>query len=432
MSEFREILDRIERERDMPSRTESFARFRAAFREAGYSYDRSRVILVAGTNGKGSVAKGLEVLLASTGYKVGLFTSPHLIRTTERVRSDGTDLTEAEFVRAFRFIEPLVVKHSLSHFETLTLLAAEVFFCGRVRPVADWTILEVGVGGLFDPTNAVDHATTVIAKLGCDHRELLGGTLSSIAAHKLGAVPLDGLVVHMPFPAEVVAEVELARQSKGGRWVESRAFGLCRDLSGPEPKYSLETRWGEVHTDLPGPRAAENLALAVHTFESLGFDPSAHVGALSNVAWPGRMETFRLAGLPCPVHLSGDHNVQGVESLLAFLPDYPRSRLHWLIGIGERKDRDAMLTLFSSVANSELNLTCVPFRGTSLDAYGSWLNRAVDHDENPLSCFQRILSRANASDRIVVSGSLYLVGAIRAALSRTVYEAPGEQRKPIK
>lgn len=400
----------------MPSRAESFARFERAFREADFVYSPERVVLVVGTNGKGSVSKGLEALLRGTGASVGLFTSPHLIDTTERVRSHGRDLTREEFVRVFRAVEPLVVKHRLSHFETLTLMAGFVFFSGQARPIVDWAIFEVGVGGLWDPTNAFDHATTIVTRLGADHQALLGGDLASIARHKLGAVRANGRVVHAPFPAPVEELARHARLTLAGDWVESRALPYRCDTSGPEPRHILQTPWGEIETDLPGPRAAENLSLALDAFTALGFSPREHYRSLSRIDWPGRMETFRLDDVPCSVHLSGDHNVQGVESLLALLPYYRRETLHWLIGIGARKERDLMLERLMSVPGAELNLTRVPFRGTGLSDYGPWLSRAVDVDEDPLTCLRKIARRACARDRIVVSGSLYLVGAVRAQL----------------
>ncbi len=420
MSRYRDILDRIESARDEPARADSFARFQAALAEvgsaAGREPPRDRVILVVGTNGKGSVAKGIEALLGATGATVGLFTSPHLVSTTERIRSRGADLTEDEFAATFARVEPLVERHGLSHFETLALMAGDVFFSGAVRPRVDWAVLEAGVGGLWDPTNAFDHASTAVTRLGLDHETILGGSLESIAAHKLGAVRPGSLVVHAAFPPDAAAAFARAKRGLGGRWVQSEPFGSFAELEGGEPRFVLETPWGRVPTDLPGRRAAENLAIAARLFAELGFDPSAHSRALENIGWPGRMETFHPADGPCPVHLSGDHNEQGVRSLLDLLGDYPRGRLHWVIGIGARKDRDAMLKLYASVGDSVLNLTRVPFRGSPPADYGAWLEAAGVVDEDPMSCLRRVAHAASPGDRIVVSGSLYLVGAVRAVL----------------
>ncbi|MCM2280288.1 MAG: hypothetical protein NDI61_00420 [Bdellovibrionaceae bacterium] len=427
------IHARIAAERDQPSREDSFQRFSAAFQEAAFSYLPERVVLVAGTNGKGSVAKSLEVMLRSAGQSVGLFTSPHLIRATERIRCDGRDIRDDEFITAFECVEALVRKHRLSHFETLTLMAAEVFFSGRVRPRVEWAVLEVGVGGRWDPTNAFEHCTSVITPMGLDHVELLGGDLESIASHKLAVIRPGSLVIHAPFPQEALREVARVQAATGGRWIESRPFSYYWDLSGADPRFRLRTPWGEVETDLPGPRAAENLAMAVTAFGALGFVPQDHVSSLARIEWPGRMETFRVPEAACPIHLSGDHNIQGVESLLALLPHYHRETLHWIVAVGVRKQREDMLGLFASVERSELNLTRVPFRGAPLEQYGDWLARARDVDDQPDALLQRVIRRARAGDRIVVSGSLYLVGHLRSALLRMQdQDGPGEQRNPIR
>ena len=128
------------------------------------------------------------------------------------------------------------------------------------------------------------------------------------------------------------------------------------------------------------------------------------------------MQAGSVAGARCPVYFSGDHNPQGVGSLLELLPFYERRRLHLVVGIGEDKDADEMLAAFFDLPECRVHLTVTPFRGRTLEGYGrEWLARAASADADGHAALARACAEAEASDLIVVTGSLYLVGALLAA-----------------
>ncbi len=410
----------------MPDRPPGLEVMREGLERLELSIDPARVIVIAGTNGKGSVAASLEALLLSTGARTGLYTSPHLIDTTERVRIAGRDLTQAEFMRALAQVERLThgMRLPLSHFELLTLIAVWVFHSGEGLPAVDWAIYEVGLGGTWDATNAIPHDHCVITSLSMDHENLLGRTLEEVAANKFGIIPdrrgsVPARVVHARFAPELAALAEQVKAKTGSEWIAVPDQGTLHVAHlGTDPDFSLETPWGRAPLKLAGERGADNTLIALTAFSALGFEPGTGLSALSNVRWPGRMERVDASPLTLAhVYLSGDHNPDGVRSLLELLPHYPRKHLHILAGIGRDKDAENILGPLFKLEKSSLYLTVTPFRGRTLEEYGDWPERASGSWNEPREAFLQVCRRAGACDLVLVTGSLYLVGEIRGLLT---------------
>ncbi len=423
---FTEAVQEIEAALRLPGRRLSLAPVQTALKRLGLleRIDPERVVVVAGTNGKGTTCAMLEALLLSAGQDVALFTSPHLEHITERMRRGGRDIAEAEFLDAYLRVRPLVTELGLVHFEILTLVALTAWFAGQ-QSAPDWLLLEVGLGGTWDATNAVPHRTCGIARLGLDHVELLGGTLQSIARNKFGVVGPGARVVHTPFPEgpEGPAVAELARdhaRTQGSRWTVARPCPVIEPAEPARaPRFFVDTPWGRVELPLPGARAAENSALALSLFEALGFDPDLHLGALAHVRWPGRMEQVEFPGARCPVHLSGDHNPQGVASLVDLLRHFERKRLWVVCGVARDKPLAEMLEPLLTLPGAQLLLTETPFKTRPLDEIPeSYRTRAAGLFQDPREALRFALSRAQAEDRVLVTGSLYLVGLLRQGRSQ--------------
>ncbi len=400
----------------MPDRPPSLETTREALARLSLSIDPRRVVVVAGTNGKGSTCAALETLLSHTGSRVGLYTSPHLVETTERIRVAGADVTPEIFVRAMDAVFEKTAGIRLTHFEALTLMAAWVFFSGKCGEPVDHAIFEVGLGGLWDSTNAIPHHYSVITALGLDHQNLLGPTINDIARNKLGIVSEGATVVHAPLPPETRELVRETRARTRSRWVECVPHGSGVDAipesSEDEPRYSISTPWGEAPLALPGPRGAQNAAVALTLFQAMGFDPRDHLAALSEIRWAGRMQRLHGARSLAPVYLSGDHNPQGIASLLELLPAYPRTRLHVLAGVGKDKDVDGVLGPLSRMPDVTLYLTVPPFKGRTLEEYGEWRERAQGAWSSPAEAFAQVTRLARPGEMVLVTGSLYLVGEV--------------------
>ncbi len=375
-------------------------------------WDPKKIIIVAGTNGKGSVCASLEALLLSAGQKVGLYTSPHLEETTERIRLNGEMISKELFYEIYCEVQKRTVDLNLSHFEMLTLMAVWAFFC-RNQCSLDWAIFEVGLGGTWDATNAIPHHYCVITSLGMDHENLLGHSIQEIASNKFGIIHQKTTVIHTAFPEGIQTLADQTCTQTQSRWRESISFHFQVEETESDPLFILETEWGRTPLSLPGNRGCQNAATALTVFHELGFDPKKYLKSLSQVHWPGRMERVDYPQIPLPIYYSGDHNPQGIESLIELLKYYKKKHLHILVGIGKDKNLNGILEPLFALSETSIYLTETSFRELPLENYGHWLKQAMGAWKNPLEALNQMILRSKPNDRILVTGSLYLVGFLK-------------------
>jgi dihydrofolate synthase/folylpolyglutamate synthase len=381
--------------------------------------DPSRVIVVAGTNGKGTTCAVLESLLLEANQGVGFYSSPHLICTTERIRLNGKNITEENFVELFKDCEQLIRTCELTHFESLTLMAASYYFSPKWKSNVDFAIFEVGLGGTFDATNAIPHRFCVITKLGLDHQNILGHSIEEIAKNKFGIISKKNIVVHHRLPVEV-QDLKLSIQKDlGANFFESDMPNFEVKDQNSLPSYYLKYMGEKFATNLVGARAIENAMTAIATFQILGFDFAANGNALKKVNWAGRMQKVQIQKCEATVYLSGDHNEQGIKSLFELLGDFTYRNLYLVLGVGQDKDVVAMLPFIESAVNCHLYLTQTPFKGRKVEDYPESIRRlAVVSDNNSINLLEAVCQKAQQDDLVVVSGSLYLVGEVLAAVER--------------
>jgi len=302
-------------------------RMRALLDLAGDPDRRMRVVLIAGTKGKGSTAAFLSSILHAAGTRAGLFTSPHLQTYRERVRIDGALLGDAEFGRAIDELRPVVARLRRAHPEAgepttfeLTLLLALRAFAERDCAIA---VVEVGLGGRIDATNALDPAISVITSISYDHTAILGRTLAAIATEKAG-------IVRVRRPALVAVQ----------RPAAARAIDrVCRAIGADE---RIVPPLG-VHADLglTGDHQRQNAALAAAAATALGLEPAAIARGLRTATWPARFE--RVRGRPAGV-LDGAHNGASAGALARTLRrERGGRRLVLVLGINRDKDARAVL-----------------------------------------------------------------------------------------
>ncbi|MDR3187317.1 MAG: hypothetical protein LBT63_02740 [Holosporaceae bacterium] len=382
--------------------------------------DPSKVILVAGTNGKGSVCATLQTLLTAAGKNIGFFSSPHLLRVNERIKFNCEDISDDDFCRVFSAVQEKMSVFCrktaaedvpLSFFEYLTAMAAYYFF-GIHGAKIDYALLEVGLGGALDSTNAIPHSTAVIAKLGLDHESVLGNSMPEIAINKFGIIPPNGNVFHMKFDdAEVNQLFEHRVRELQCHATEAYECSMLVDKSEKYPAFGIQTPFGDFPINLQGMRAVEDTALAITVFDSLV--PNAHqfLPALKKVRWPGRMEKFRYKNRD--IFLSGDHNPQGIESLLEILSHYKFASVHFVVGICSSKNHEEMLQKLTTLENSHLYLTESTFKTLPLASYGEkFLKLARFASSDPSEALNAAVLNATGDDLLVVTGSLYLISSI--------------------
>ena len=395
--QYNEVIQYLEGLTIMPKTMPGLEKIRSAVTSRSWfsKIDPQKVITIAGTNGKGTTAAALEALLIAADKKVGLYTSPHLISTTERIRVNGADISEAAFTQLCLTNKLTIEKYTLSHFESLTLMAADHFFTQNL----DYIILEVGLGGMFDATNVFPNYYSVITKMGLDHENILGNNLMDIARNKFGIIKPKSIVIHHKFDSQISDLVKETQRKTHSTWIQGYL---------PEKTFD---------TNLIGPRAQENISTAVTVFETLGFDFEKHKEALKKINWPGRMQPVNWPGLEKPIYLSGDHNPQGIESLIEILNNYKYENLHLIIGIGVDKSSDKMLRRILSIPRLKLYLTETPFKGRRVEDYPEFaMKAAAMSDRNVFNILNAIKPQSN--DMTVVTGSLYLVGSVLKSISK--------------
>lgn len=379
---------------------------------AGAPDRRMTCVLVAGTKGKGSTAAFLASILSAARIRAGLYTQPHLQSYRERIRVDGRMIGDAAFTDAIAALRPRVGRlaellpsaGAPTTFELTTALALE-HFAAESCTIA---VVEVGLGGRYDATNAIDPHVSVITPISHDHTSILGTRLDTIAAEKAGIV--------RPGRVTVIAPQRRAAQV---------AIRRACDRTGAEPRDVAPLSARETPS-LRGAHQRSNAAAAATAALALrerGIDvpDDAIADGIARLRWPGRFEV--LAGHP-PLVLDGAHNDASAEALAAALrSEYPRRRVRFVVGLMADKDARAVLRPLLPLAASVETVRAPGARGLPAAALARLVRQvpAVAHDT-----FAAALSAARAAARerdvVCVTGSLALVGEARDALGLPVVE----------
>jgi dihydrofolate synthase/folylpolyglutamate synthase len=396
-------------------------------------------ILIAGTNGKGSTSATVASILACAGYRTGLYTSPHLNRVNERVRVNGRTIPNEEFARLFgqveevggRLVEAGRLPASPSFFETITAIAFLYFAAQGVHTA----VLEVGLGGRLDATNIVEPLVSVITDISLDHTEWLGGTIGEIAREKAGILRRRGVMVTLPQHPE--ANRELGDRALA---LEVRAVSAAEYIPAfewedfPRPgaaignRYPLTVFGDEIEIDSPlaGAHQQRNLALAIAAAVELrnnhGYDiKSADIAAgVHRTIWPARLERIAGDGKRAAILLDVGHNPAGAWALRAAVSRLDDGQPLTLV-FSCLKDKPVqelaqiLCPLFGRVVVTPVDSPrSTPVEELLLAAKvtGSDVEAALD----PAAALERALALTPPDGLVVVTGSVYLVGKIRAGL----------------
>jgi dihydrofolate synthase/folylpolyglutamate synthase len=398
------------------------ATMRALVAEMGHPERAFPSLLVAGTNGKGSVAAYCDAALRASGLRTGLYTSPHLVRVNERIVVDGRAITDRDFARAVRAVRDAarrlvrrgVLRAHPTFFEVLTAAALAHF---RRRAV-DVAVLEVGLGGRLDATNVVDPLASAIVSVAFDHEVYLGRTLAAIAGEKAGVMRAGRPTVVGPLPEEARQAVLARARATGARLVEARR-GARVTGEGPVDLRTPAGRYTGLQP-LPGAHQRDNLLVAIRLLEeakgeSLPVDLRRIPAAVARTRWPGRLE--RVEGEP-PLLLDGAHNPAGARALAAHLAGGPPFVLVFA-AMADKDVRGLARELFPPAAEVVLTRPRVS-RAATPDELARRSGRlgARAHREPGVARALRLarrLARARGPGTVVVvAGSLYLVGAVKA------------------
>ncbi|MGD9081062.1 MAG: folylpolyglutamate synthase/dihydrofolate synthase family protein, partial [Desulfobacterales bacterium] len=265
-------------------------------------------IHVAGTNGKGSVASALSAILQESGYRVGLYTSPHLVRFNERICINNHQISNLDVIKSYQAVKH--VHHgdrSPTFFEFATAMALYAFS----RQKVDWAVIETGMGGRYDATNILTPAISIITNVSMEHRDYLGNTLAEIAREKAGIIKQATPVVTAVKQKQARSIVrEVARKKSAPLFMLGKDFAVRQHQSGHFSYYGFENTWRQLKTPLLGRYQIQNAALALAASELLiknnvPIAPKSIKQGLANTRWPGRLEIVCDKPL---VILDGAHN----------------------------------------------------------------------------------------------------------------------------
>ncbi len=307
------------------------------------------VVSVAGTNGKGSSVHMLESVLRCAGYRVGAYTSPHLVRYNERVRLSGSPVDDAALCAAFYRVEQARAGVPLSYFEFGTLAALQLFREWRV----DVALLEVGLGGRLDAVNVLDAELALITSIGLDHMDWLGRTRESIGREKAG-IMRPGRVAVCSDPEPPVSLLDHAESIGAPLSVSGRDFTL--ESQGGSWAFATDTQRLEG-LPLPHPyspcqlRNAAGVLMALQALSArLPLEPGAIICGLRDACPRGRFQF--IPGTP-PLILDVAHNLQAVQELCRSLQALPSGgRLHIVVGMLQDKEHDKVLGTLAAVATT--------------------------------------------------------------------------------
>ena len=372
-------------------------------------------ILVGGTNGKGSIAAMVASILTCGGFRVGLYTSPHLIDIRERIRLDGNMISQKEMDEWIKEVKEHSTEN-LTYFEFLTAVAF-LYFCQKR---VDLAVLEVGMGGRLDATNVVTPLVSVISNISLDHREYLGNRLEDIAWEKGGIIKNGGNCITAVRQKHVFDFLEEICHKRG-----AKLFKLGREIkvdihgNGSFSYRGTGKRYNHLVCPLKGRHQIDNAALAAGVIDSLatkGFEVNddAVFTGIRDVRWEGRLEILHNAPM---VLVDGAHNAAGASVLSNALTEgFFYKKLILIFGVLNDKDYRTMLKKLVPRADRLIITKPDTERGLPPEAIvpvARQYSSRIEVVENSHKALERALSIADQDDLICVTGSLYLVGEMK-------------------
>jgi dihydrofolate synthase/folylpolyglutamate synthase len=424
-----------------PRRKFELAQMRTLMAALGDPQQYFRAVLIAGTNGKGSTASTLASILAASGLRIGLYTSPHLVRVNERIQiltrtpdtahevtstlipdDDFSQHLEAVIHAAERLVSEGLLPGPPSFFETVTAMAFLHFAAAQV----DIAVLEVGLGGRLDATNIVEPVLSIITDISLDHTEWLGHTITEIAREKAGILRHNGVLVTLPQHPQAnqaIGEAAIALHVRAINATAALPYSPFTVTNAPN-RYPLDVNGliVEVNSPLAGQHQQRNIALAItaalelrnqygYNIEAQNIDAQSIAAGIRQTRWPARLEKLKHEGRT--ILLDVGHNPAGAWSLRAVLAAEPTLRT-LIFGCLDDKPVEELAQILFPLFERVL-LVAVPSpraaSGARLLAAAQSVGATATLEANLAAALAAL-----ASEDAVITGSVYLVGEARSLL----------------
>ncbi|MDD5674098.1 MAG: bifunctional folylpolyglutamate synthase/dihydrofolate synthase [Chitinivibrionales bacterium] len=386
----------------------------AALKVCGNPQNSFNSILVAGTNGKGSTCAYFDAMLRGLNFKVGLFTSPHIIDFEERFIINGKPIRTKQWVKIYEENVSVIDQYKLTFFEASTLIAVLLFKQEKI----DWAVLEVGMGGRLDATNAVMPRLSVVTAIDIDHVQYLGRTIEQIAREKLGIMKRGLPFVMMRNPEKSVND--LAKSA--ARAVRPSQLRFVGETNTARLNFnkgvSFTYKKMPFVLNIPGRRQIGNALLAIEGTELLGFtDLRALARGIKNAFIPARFQTVLVNNKTIIFDVA--HNPGAIRTLLESLADYyPGQKVCFIVGI--MKDKDTGLIMNEISGYAEEIIVCQPKteRSEQADVLFEKIGPGFKGEKSVAASVQGAVKKALQSSLgiICVTGSFFTVGEAMTAL----------------
>lgn len=374
------------------------------------------VIHIAGTNGKGSTQAMIRAGLEGMGKSVHAYTSPHLARFHERIRLAGRLITEDALSDALDRCYAANGGENITYFEITTCAA----FLAFAETAADYTLLEVGLGGRLDATNVMDPAISIITPVDLDHQQFLGDTIDAIAAEKAGIIKRGVPCIVGPQHEAAMDVIEGTAARLGAPII---AYGQHFHVSEERGRLVYQDETGLLDLPLPalpGPHQIQNAGAVIAALRHLGGDEAAVEAAMTNATWPARMERLTRGALvdrahPAELWLDGGHNPAAGKAIAATLATLPDRPTHLICGMLNTKDVAGFMVPLCTHAET---LTAIAIPGEANTLPAETTAKAATEAGIPATTAPDIHTAIDAitaetpNARILICGSLYFAGHV--------------------
>jgi len=375
---------------------------------------------IAGSKGKGSTAAMIAAGLRAAGHKTGLYTSPHLLTLRERINVDGKPILKRELADVVARLRPhaeaMDRDRTYGELTTFELLTAAAFLHFQQKDIA-FQVLETGLGGRLDATNVVTPEVCVITSISLDHREVLGDTLSQIAAEKAGIIKPGIPVVSSPQAEEAAMVIRGTCLERGARLITVGSDVSWQTISSNLSEQSLEVKGkrGSYRLNIPllGAYQLQNAATAVATLETLDVPRECIEVGLANTHWPGRLQILRRRPM---LVVDGAHSGDSARKLKEALEQHFHfDQLILIIGTSADKDTSGIVAELASMANSVIATRSRHPRATIPETVAGEFARQglrAEVAEDVAQAIAKAQAKAGKRDLICATGSLFLVGEV--------------------
>ena len=390
-------------------------RMRAVCEATGNPQNKMQVILVTGTNGKGSTTSFLASILKQAGHKVGAYYSPHLFKYNERFKINGKDISDRELKKYTKEILKYAGSgYELTLFEALTVIAYKYF----ADKDCDFAIMEIGMGGKYDATNIANEVASIITNVDLEHTEYLGDTIEKIAEDKAGIIKTASIVATAASGKALEAIKKVAEGKK--IQLDILGNGIFIDNIKTTSKEVTFTYLGSniypnLRTKLLGDYQAKNAALAICIAEAVSFDVNEKAirNGLLKAKNPGRMQVISGAKKPL-ILVDAAHNAHGIKELIVNLNIFNYHRLICIFGCMKDKDWQEMLRFLSPHCDHMITTQIKDERATdcnSLAEFASGFCNAIAVSD-PKRALAQAKKQTKQEDMLLICGSIYMIGKI--------------------